>query len=401
MKVKLTSLLRTGWLASALTLFLAAPNLLADTVYVQTNLVSNSTATPANFTDANLINPWGNVSNGGSPFWASDQMTSVSTLYDSASSPSGMPLSLVVKIPGGNPTGIVANAGNGFVVNGAPAHFIFATLEGTIVGWNGMPVRTEAVTEATVPGAVFTGLATDPNNTMLYAADFQNGKIDVFNSSFAQVTTLGKHAFRDPHLPKGYLPYNIQLVNGKLYVEYSKGVPGAGDGVVDVFTTHGHFVGRLITKGRLNVPWGIAQAPASFGQFGGDLLVGNFGNGWINAFNPGNGRFVGTLESVLLREAREFGHEADEADAAHAGDEGVVLRHIADQGADLAGVGAHVAAEDAGRACSGLVEAEPAVEPATAAIPVLATFKGFSFRRPSMPVRQRGRRCGCARRSRG
>ena len=298
MKLRSTSLWRIAWLVPALTLGLASPNLLGD--YVQTNLVSNSSAIPANFTDPNLINPWGNVSNGGSPFWVSDQMTGVSTLYDSSSSPAGAPVPLVVQIPGGNPTGIVANAGAGFNVNGSPAAFIFATLGGTIAGWNGTPAPTQAVTEATVPGAVFTGLATDPSNTMLYAADFKNGKIDVFNSSYTRISPTG--SFVDPNLPTGYSPYNIQSVNGKLYVEYapigSNGLPviGSGNGIVDVFDTNGNFVKRLISKGELNVPWGIALAPASFGQFGGDLLVGNFGNGWINAFDPNTGAFAGTLD---------------------------------------------------------------------------------------------------------
>jgi uncharacterized protein (TIGR03118 family) len=289
----------TLMVAAALTLFLGVvPRLMAGTLYTQTNLVSNSSATPASFTDPNLINPWGNVSNGGSPFWVSDQGMGVSTLY---STPPGTPLSLVVSIPGDNPTGIVANTG-GFNVNGSPAAFIFATLGGTIAGWNGSPTFTNAVTEATVSGAVFTGLAQASNSsgTFLYAADFQNGNIDVFNSSYTQVSLSG--SFTDPNLPTGYRPYNIQPVNGKLYVEYApigpNGLPvvGPGNGVVDVFDTNGGFGQRLISNGSLNVPWGIALAPSSFGQFGGDLLVGNFGNGWINAFNPSTGAFVGTLD---------------------------------------------------------------------------------------------------------
>jgi uncharacterized protein (TIGR03118 family) len=289
----------TLMVAAALTLLLAVtPRLMGGTLYTQTNLVSNSSATPASFTDPNLINPWGNVSNGGSPFWVSDQGTGVSTLY---STPPGTPLSLVVSIPGGNPTGIVANTG-GFNVDGAPAAFIFATLGGTIAGWNGTPTFTNAVTEATVSGAIFTGLAQASNSsgTFLYAADFKNGNIDVFNSSYTQVSLSG--SFTDPNLPTGYHPYNIQPVNGKLYVEYapigSNGRPvvGPGNGVVDVFDTNGGFAQRLISNGQLNVPWGIALAPSSFGVFGGDLLVGNFGNGWINAFNATTGAFVGTLD---------------------------------------------------------------------------------------------------------
>ena len=292
------SMRRTALLvAAALTLLLAVtPKLVGGTLYTQTNIVSNSSATPASFTDPNLVNPWGNVSNGGSPFWVSDQGTGLSTLY---STPPGTPQSLVVSIPGGNPTGIVANNA-GFNVNGSPAFFIFATLGGTIAGWNGTPTLGNAVTEAAVPGAVFTGLAQNSSGTFLYASDFKNGKIDVFNSTYTQVSLAG--SFTDPNLPAGYSPYNIQLVNGRLYAEYApigpNGQPmvGPGNGVVDVFDTNGNFVQRLISNGQLNVPWGIALAPSSFGQFGGDLLVGNFGNGWINAFNPTTGAFAGTLD---------------------------------------------------------------------------------------------------------
>lgn len=311
MKVKSTcSLLRvTRFVIAAFVLLLAtATGLMASNIgYVQTNLVSNSSAIPADFTDPNLINPWGTVSNGGSPLWVSDQGTGLSTLY---STPPGTPQSLVVSVPAVGtppavgPTGIVANT-TGFNVDGTPAAFIFATLDGTIAGWNGTPTLTQAVTEATVPGAAFTGLAEASNasGTFVYAADFANNKIDVFNSSYAKVSLAG--SFTDPNLPAGYAPYNIQTVNGNLYVEYapigSNGLPvvGAGNGIVDVFDTNGNFVQRLISNGgALNVPWGIALAPSSFGEFGGDLLVGNFGNGWINAFNLTTGAFLGTLDLV-------------------------------------------------------------------------------------------------------
>ena len=290
----------TGLVTAAFVLLLAtAVGLLGSSIgYVQTNLVSNSSATPASFTDANLINPWGNVSNGGSPFWVSDQGTGLSTLY---STPPGTPLSLVVSVPAVGappavgPTGIVANT-TGFDVNGSPAAFIFDTLDGTIAGWNGSPTLTQAVTEATVPGAVFTGLAEASNasGTFLYAADFANNKIDVFNSSYTKVTLAA--SFTDPNLPAGYAPYNIQTINGNLYVEYapigSNGLPvvGPGNGIVDVFDANGNFMQRLISNGgALNVPWGIALAPTNFGVFSNDLLVGNFGNGWINAFDPTTG----------------------------------------------------------------------------------------------------------------
>lgn len=298
------SLQRIAWIMATALIMVSAgpPQLKGGTInYNQTNLVSNSSATPANYIDPNLINPWGNVSNGGSPFWVSDQGTGLSTLYDTSTTPPGMPVSLVVTIPGSNPTGVVANT-SGFNVDGTPASFIFATLGGTIAGWNGTPVLTQAVTEATVSGAVFTGLAqgNTTSGTFLYAADFANNKIDVFNTSYVQQTT--GFSFVDPKLPKGYAPYNVQNIGGKLYVEYApvgpNGMPltGGGHGVVDVFSTSGNFLGRLISHGHLNDPWGIALAPATWGKFGGDLLVGNFGNGEINAFNATTGKFMGTLD---------------------------------------------------------------------------------------------------------
>ena len=304
MQVNLRSpLQRITWMiAAGLIVVLAAPpQVKGGTIYTQTNLVSNSSATPANFIDPNLVNPWGNVSNGGSPFWVSDQGTGLSTLYDTSTSPSGMPQSLVVTIPGGNPTGIVANT-SGFNVGTTPASFIFATLGGTIAGWNGTPTLTNAVTEATVSGAVFTGLteASTSSGTFLYAADFANNKIDVFNSSYVRQTS--GFTFVDPKLPSGYAPYNVQAINGKLYVEYDPvaangmPLPGMGHGVVDVFDTSGNFLERLTSHGQLDDPWGIALAPSSFGKFGGDLLIGNFGDGEINAYNATTGNFIGKLD---------------------------------------------------------------------------------------------------------
>ena len=289
--------------AALIALLTASPQLRAGTVYTQSNLVSNNTTTtPASYQDPNLINPWGNVSNGGSPFWVSDQGSGNSTLYDTSTSPPGGIVPLVVAIPGGNPTGIVANT-SGFNVNGSPAAFIFDTLGGTIAGWNGTPLNT-AVTEVTVGGAVYTGLAeaSTSTGTFLYAADFRKNKgIDVFDSTY-KLQKSSLFPFEDPNLPKGYAPYNIQAINNSLYVEYDPignnglPVPGLGNGIVDVFDSSGKFLQRLITGGQLDDPWGIALAPAGFGQFGGDLLVGNFDNGWINAFNPTTGAFIGTLD---------------------------------------------------------------------------------------------------------
>jgi len=266
--------------------------------YAQQNLVSNIPGLAAHF-DPNLVNPWGISFNGGSPFWISDNNSGLSTLYNKQ----GVPLSLVVNIPsptgptGGTPTGQVANTAGGF----GGARFIFATEDGLIASWSG---GTQAATQVNnSASAVYKGLAmaADGSNTYLYAANFRAGTIDVFNSSYNQVS-LGS-SFTDPNLPAGYAPFNIQSIGGLLYVTYAlqdaakhDDVPGAGHGFVDVFTTDGVMVQRLVSMGALNSPWGLALAPAGFGAFSGDLLVGNFGNGWINAYNPTTGAYAGWLD---------------------------------------------------------------------------------------------------------
>ena len=273
---------------------------------VQTNLVSDvpglaSCATCT--TDPNLINPWGIANSATSPYWISDQGTNKSTLYNGA----GTATALVVTIPSvgipSGPTGIISvpTGTTGFDVPSTTttAHFIFATLDGTIAAWASGGI---AVTAASMPGAAFTGLAMANNGTanFLYAANFvTGGTIQIFDTSFHSTTLLG--SFTDPSLPLGYAPFNIQLIGTSLYVTFAQvGVPGgakagAGLGFVDVFDTNGNFVQRLISNGSLNAPWGITMAPAGFASFSSDLLVGNFGNGQINAFNPTTGNFIGTV----------------------------------------------------------------------------------------------------------
>ena len=259
----------------------------AAAIYVQTNLTSDIPGLAAN-TDANLKNPWGMSFGLMTPFWVSDQVTNVSTLYNA----SGVPQSLVVAtppIPGGGPTGQVFAGGMGFTMaTGTAANFIFATLSGTIDAWNS---GTSAQIQFAAPnGAVYTGLALAGN--LLYAADTRNNRIDVFNNSFQQTTVGG--SFVDPNVTSGFTPYNIQNIGGKLYVEYARrNTPG---GFVGVFDTNGNFL-QHISDSHLNSPWGITQAPATFGDFGGDLLIGNFGDGTINAFTS-SGLFVGTLSGV-------------------------------------------------------------------------------------------------------
>ena len=271
--------------------------------FAQTNLVSNVPGL-ATFTDSNLRNPWGISHSATSPFWISNQVSNNATLYSAAGA---VPQALVVSVgptspPPTGPTGqVFAGIANNFVVNAMPANFIFATLAGSIDAWNGS-LGTTAQVVATTPGAVYTGLAIGNNGTanFLYAANFAGGHVDVFNSSFTPVTLPG--SFTDPNLPAGYVPYNIQNVGGKLYVQYAQVDPntheaaeGAGLGVVNVFDLNGNFLQRLHAGGQLNAPWGIAVAPAGFGEFGGDVLVGNFGDGTINAFDAITGNYVGTL----------------------------------------------------------------------------------------------------------
>jgi uncharacterized protein (TIGR03118 family) len=279
---------------STLVMALAATPLHADS-FTQTNLVSDIPGMAAN-TDPNLKNPWGVSFSSTSPFWTSDQGTGLSTLYNAT----GTPQALVVTIPGSStpptgPTGTVFNSAAGsFLVNGSPANFIFDNLNGTISGWNA-GVGTTAMVEATTPGAVYTGLAQAGNQ--LYAANSSGGRIDVFNSSWAPTTVTG--GFKDPNLPAGLVPFNIQNIGGNLYVTYATLGPGGAPmpgGAVDEFDANGNLLKRIATGGSLFAPWGIVIAPSGFGAFSNDLLIGNFGNGEINAFDATTDMFLGTLD---------------------------------------------------------------------------------------------------------
>jgi uncharacterized protein (TIGR03118 family) len=182
------------------------------------------------------------------------------------------------------------------LANGNPASFIFATEDGTISAWNGGTV-TQVMVDNSKAGAVYKGLALNPSATapMLYAANFNSGKIDVFNGTYSPLTVPG--GFTDANIPAGFAPFNIRPVNGKLYVMYAKqdankflDIAGPGNGYVDTFDFNGNLLARLVSGAPLNSPWGVAQAPAGWGAFGGAILVGNFGDGTINAFDPTSGR---------------------------------------------------------------------------------------------------------------
>jgi uncharacterized protein (TIGR03118 family) len=276
-----------------------APACIHADSFTQTNLVSNVPGLAAN-TDPNLKNPWGVSFSATSPFWTSDQGTGLSTLYNAA----GTPQALVVTIPGGTPpsgpTGTVfSNLAGQFPVNGTPATFIFNTLNGTLLGWNG---GTTATVEATTPGAIYTGLASASagGSNFLYAANSApGGHINVFNSAWAPTTLSGN--FTDPSLPAGLVPFNIQNIGGNLYVTYATLGPGGTPmpgGVVSEFDANGNFIKRIATGGPLSAPWGIVLAPSNFGSFSNDFLIGNFGNGEILAYDATSDLFLGTLNGT-------------------------------------------------------------------------------------------------------
>jgi uncharacterized protein (TIGR03118 family) len=263
--------------------------------YTVTPLVSDQPGV-APVVDSDLVNAWGLTASSSSPWWVADNGTSKSTLYNGNT---GQKVALTVNVgTDSGPTGAVFNGGSGFVVtNGtasAPARFIFDSEDGLIRGWNPAVDATNAlVAPANAdPGAIYKGLAIAGG--MLYANDFHNGVVDVFDGSWALV-----NQFTDPGLPSGYAPFGIQAIGARIFVTFAKQDADAGDevagqglGFVDAFDTAGHLVARVAQHGQLNAPWGLALAPADFGRFSGVLLVGNFGDGKINAFEPeSNGRF--------------------------------------------------------------------------------------------------------------
>src|SRR6266699_1588865 len=322
--------------------------------FVEQDLVANKSPltdsngishTPAHV-DPNLLNPWGLTASSTSPFWVSDNGAGVATLYDAA----GVARSLVVSIPAptipvtplnnkGAPTGVVFNIAassgafpmSGFDKDGKPliaaAQFLFSTEDGTILGWNsnvfvsGDPNKTPPSTHAIIAvdnspsGAVYKGLAiaTDAvGTTRLYATNFRAGTVDVFTTNFAPATPPG--AFTDPRLPRGYAPFNIVPIGSgspsglasaaKFVVTYAvqdaqkhDDVAGMSHGIVNTFELGGESFHQPIQHGQLNSPWGVALAPASFGALSNQLLIGNFGNGHINAYNPTTGEFIDKMRN--------------------------------------------------------------------------------------------------------
>ena len=266
-----------------------------ETAFTDTKLVSDIAGAPN--TDPNLINAWGIAFNPTGFVWVTNTGSSTSTLYDG----NGLRQTLVVKTPAA-PIGIVFN-GSKSDFKGSP--FIFSTAAGAIAAWSPEVDLNNAATvfNGAASGNSYRGLAIASYNgaTYIYATDFANDRVDVFDAKFAKAAMPG--GFRDPNLPAGYGPYGIQAIGDRIYVSYAKHAgrfeertPGAG--VLNVFDTSGNLVKRLVTGGTLNAPWGIAIAPANFGTYSGKLLVGNFGDGTVQAYDPNTGAAAGLLHKA-------------------------------------------------------------------------------------------------------
>jgi len=275
--------------------------------YTQRNLVADRPG-KAELMDPDLVNAWGLAFGPAGPMatpaWVANNGSDNSTLYAGGQpgmaptkvSPFGIP---AFSIPGGAPTGTVFNGGQKFVIQGSPALFIFASEAGRITAWNpSVSPLDKAKTVANVSNAIFKGLAINGNR--IYATDFHNNRVDVWNGSFQRVKKPG--AFTDPKLPEKYAPFGIDVVKGKIVVTYARqdkdaedDVSGRGNGFVDVYNPNGKLLRRFASHGALNSPWGVALAPSGFGAAGGKLLVGNFGDGKINVYKWANGQSVGPL----------------------------------------------------------------------------------------------------------
>jgi uncharacterized protein (TIGR03118 family) len=293
------------------------PSLAYGQHYRETDLVSNVAAAPV-VSDANVRNAWGLVHSATSPWWISNNSTGTSTLINASTVPVTLP-SLVVTVPAapstsglGTPTGVVFNGSpSDFLLAASKqALFIWVTEDGTVSGWNPGVDATHAIIKVDNSqkpernrGAVYKGatIGEIDGAHFLFAANFRSGRIDVFDSTFKQVH-LDEHAFKDDYLPHGFAPFNIQGIGRNLYVTYAKqdadrhdDVAGAGLGFVDVFSTRGRLLARLQHGAFLNAPWGVTLAPAYFGEFSHAVLVGNFGDGTIAAFNAVTGRFISNV----------------------------------------------------------------------------------------------------------
>lgn len=290
----------------------------AGGVYQVTNLISDGSV-PATITDAKFLNPWAISASG--TWWISTEASGYNYIVSSTTTPVPPATYNKVTVPAatggptaiGTPTGSVTTGGSPatalILSNGTKANFLFSTLDGTISGWNAPIGQTGTcliMINNSASGASYNGLAliNTATATFILAPNFASGKMEIYDGAFAKTTLPG--TFTDPNLPAGYAPYSVHVLNSKVYVAYAlqatpfQKVPvgGNGTGIVDVFDTSGNFTARAVTGGNLNIPWGVAIAPASFGIYGGALLVGNFGNGIINAYDANTFAYLGQLSGA-------------------------------------------------------------------------------------------------------
>jgi uncharacterized protein (TIGR03118 family) len=298
---------KTGLLSAAAVLLVFSMPAHANSFNITNLVTDDQSANPAQITDPFLQNAWGIAGTGTSPFWVGDNGTGVATLY------SVNPLTNVttkssttqVTIPGDGTVTGVANAPQNVVTSFNGDNFLFVSEDGTVSGWRGAlgPMATAETFQVASPANEYKGaaFAITGGHGYLYAANFEAGTIDVYKGDAAAPTLAG--SFTDPTLPAGYAPFNVKLINGALYVTYAlrsdpftgDEVSAPGNGFVSKFDLLGNFLGRVASGGTLDSPWGLAVAPASFGNFAGDLLVGNFGDGTINAFDFVTNAFRGQL----------------------------------------------------------------------------------------------------------
>jgi uncharacterized protein (TIGR03118 family) len=296
--------------AASLALLAVPPALAAGKAYKVRNLVSNGVV-PSDYIDPNMVNTWGVSFNPNGLVWVSNNRTGTSTLYDGL----GVPDSLVVNVPAANggvgaPTGIVFSGSADFVVSkgtaSGPSRFIFANEDGLITGWAPGVDLHNALPAVLQPSAVYMGLAVaqSPSGARLYATDYRNARVDIYDSAFAPVK-LAK-AFVDPKLPAGMAPFGIQAIGSSIYVtfikqgDYNAGTrteSGSVDAVISVFDTDGRFLRRAVARsGNLRQPWGIAMAPADFGVHSNRLLISDFHEGTIRAYDATTGASMGLLK---------------------------------------------------------------------------------------------------------
>lgn len=294
MKSIKSSLIKTSSLIAALATLLSPLE-----AYVATNLVSNQVSEAPNL-DERLINPWGLTFDADNHLFVADNGTNLSTSYR----PSGSLRNFNINVPG-SPTGIEYNRHkHTFKIGSHTSELLFATESGTILGYNKKANAHNAIVllDNSAASADYKGIAiaTIGHDTFLYVTDFFNAIVDMYDRHLNLVTS-----FTDPTLPEGYAPFNIRHLNGKLYVTFAlqdechhDEIDGPGNGYVSVFNTNGTYVTTLISQGFLNAPWGLAKAPKNFGQFSNALLVGNFGDGMINAYDISNGTFLGHISDA-------------------------------------------------------------------------------------------------------